>query len=367
MADSLIVQANGGSSFEDGPDHGRVLIAGEATGNAYSLMELTVAPHAADVGFGPHLHHDIHEVFVVRRGTLEFLLRSDVTTLIAGDVVRVPPGVRHGYRNVSDEPVDLLVWFTPGGFEHLFVKYRTDQPNLDEHGFLNEATSRFNSRFEDNDTADDRAADQPGARHHEDLLVERRHLLPLLETLTADQWNVSTLCEGWRVREVVAHLTYSWSNTLLGLPTWLRHRKDIDRAFALFAQQRAQTDDRVLLQRYRRAVESGYKPPRVPPEILWCDNVIHGLDIRRPLGLHYPGDKHNLTRAAECLTMMTWPSRTACRSEGLRFIATDVEWSVGAGPHVTGPIEDILIAIAGRRLIDSELTGDGVDVLAQRP
>jgi mannose-6-phosphate isomerase-like protein (cupin superfamily) len=149
MAGSLIVQANGGASFEDGPDHGRVLIAGEATGNAFSLMELTVAPREADVGFGPHLHHEIHEVFVVRRGALEFLLRSDVTTLIAGDVVRVPPGVRHGYRNVSDEPVELLVWFTPGGFEHLFIKYRTDQPNLDEHGFLHEATSRFNSRFEE--------------------------------------------------------------------------------------------------------------------------------------------------------------------------------------------------------------------------
>ena len=66
MAGSLIVQANGGASFEDGPDHGRVLIAGEATGNAFSLMELTVAPHEANVGFGPHLHHEIHEVFVVR-------------------------------------------------------------------------------------------------------------------------------------------------------------------------------------------------------------------------------------------------------------------------------------------------------------
>jgi mannose-6-phosphate isomerase-like protein (cupin superfamily) len=149
MTGSPIDQASGGASFEDGPDHGRVLISGEATGNAYSLMELTVAPREANVGFGPHLHHDIHEVFVIRKGTLEFLLRSDVTTLIAGDVVRVPPGVRHGYRNVSDEPVELLVWFTPGGFEQLFVKYRTDQPNLDEHGFLSEATSRFNSSFEE--------------------------------------------------------------------------------------------------------------------------------------------------------------------------------------------------------------------------
>jgi mannose-6-phosphate isomerase-like protein (cupin superfamily) len=114
MTRSLIIHSNGGTSFEDGPDRGRVLIAGESTDNAYSLMELTVAPREPDVGFGPHLHLDINEVFVVRKGTLEFLLGSDVTSLIAGDVVRLPPGVRHGYRNASGEPVELLVWFTPG-------------------------------------------------------------------------------------------------------------------------------------------------------------------------------------------------------------------------------------------------------------
>jgi uncharacterized protein (TIGR03083 family) len=213
---------------------------------------------------------------------------------------------------------------------------------------------------------DERAADRPGPRYQEDLLAERHLLLPLLQTLATPQWNHPTLCSGWRVREVVAHLTYSWSNTLRGLPTWVRHRNDIDRAFTLFAQQRARADDRVLLRRYLDSVESRYQPPRVTPELLWCDNVIHGLDIRRPMGLAYPGDRASLSRAAECLTRMTCPSRTASRSEGLRFIATDVEWSVGTGPQVAGPIEDILLAIAGRHVADSNLTGDGVAVLAQR-
>lgn len=148
MVPELIIDSGGGASFEDGPDRGRVLIAGESTDNVYSLMELTVAARGSEVGFGTHLHHDIDEVFVVRQGMLEFLLGSEVTSLAAGDVVRVPPGVRHGYRNVSGEPVELLVWFTPGGFEQLFVRYRTDQANLDEDGFVTEATGCFNSRFE---------------------------------------------------------------------------------------------------------------------------------------------------------------------------------------------------------------------------
>lgn len=211
------------------------------------------------------------------------------------------------------------------------------------------------------------ASDQQGSRYHADLLTERRLLLPLLETLTAAQWNDPTLCEGWRVCDVVAPLTYSWPNTLRGIPTWLRYRQDIDRAFSLFAQQRSQADDRVLLRRYRNAVESDYTPPKVTAEVLWCDNVLHGLDIRYPMGLRYPGSKENLTRAAESLTTMTWPSRTACRSDGLQFVATDIEWSVGTGPQVAGPIEEILLTIAGRRLTDPALDGEGLSLLIQRP
>ena len=126
------------------------------------------------------------------------------------------------------------------------------------------------------------------------------------------------------------------------------------------AQHRAQADDRVLLRRYRNAVESDYTPPKVTAEVLWCDNVLHGLDIRHPMGLRYPGSKKTLTRAAESLTTMTWPSRTACRSDGLQFAATDIKWSVGTGPQVAGPIEEILLAIAGRRLTNPALNGEGV-------
>jgi hypothetical protein len=70
MTPQLIIDSNGGAAFEDGPDRGRVLIAGESTDNAYSLMELTVAARIGEVGFGPHLHRDIEELFVVRKGTL---------------------------------------------------------------------------------------------------------------------------------------------------------------------------------------------------------------------------------------------------------------------------------------------------------
>ena len=140
-------------AFEDGADRGRIIVSSQATDGAYSVMEWVVAPGvSADAelaGFGPHRHGSIEETFLVRSGQLEFLLDEEVTVLSPGDFVRVPPSVRHGYRNTAAEPVDLIVTFVPGGFEGLFVKYRTDQQQPgDDAGFIAEAIENFDSTFE---------------------------------------------------------------------------------------------------------------------------------------------------------------------------------------------------------------------------
>jgi mannose-6-phosphate isomerase-like protein (cupin superfamily) len=113
-------------------------------------MEWTVAPSAdGQAGFGPHRHGALEETFLIRSGELEFLIGEDATTVLPGDFIRVPAGVRHGYRNVTNEPVDLLVTFVPGGFEELFVRYRTDQkPQIDPRGFVDDAIRDFDSAFE---------------------------------------------------------------------------------------------------------------------------------------------------------------------------------------------------------------------------
>jgi mannose-6-phosphate isomerase-like protein (cupin superfamily) len=146
-----LVRRDGGVAFEDGPDRGRILVSGADTGGRYSLMEYTVAPQpaAATPEYGAHLHEEIEETFLVRGGELAFLLGDKVATLRVGDFVRVPPGTRHGYANLSGAPVELLVSFHPGGFEDLFVKYRTDGGDpAGGAGFMAEATERYNSRFE---------------------------------------------------------------------------------------------------------------------------------------------------------------------------------------------------------------------------
>ena len=151
MTASLAIPRDAGVRFEDGPDHGRVLVFGRDTSGRYSLMSYVVAPGMVGepIAYGAHRHREIEETFLLQSGQLDFLLGEAVIPMGPGDFVRVPPGVRHGYANTSGAPVELLVSFHPGGFEELFVKYRTDGGDpAGGRGFLAEATERFASEFE---------------------------------------------------------------------------------------------------------------------------------------------------------------------------------------------------------------------------
>lgn len=142
--------ANGGW-FADGPDRARILVSGEETGGVWSLMEWMIAPFEV-VGapdFGPHRHHRCEETFIVRAGCLDFLLGETVSRLEAGDTIRVPAGVRHGFANPSRATVELLVSFHPAGLEALFEAYRTDREGPPPgEGFIADATRLHSSEYE---------------------------------------------------------------------------------------------------------------------------------------------------------------------------------------------------------------------------
>ena len=153
MTDDLIVRADKGRTFEDAPDHGRIIISGADTGGAYSIMDINVAPRLKSseggvIRFGPHQHAAIEEVFIVRHGSIDFLLGDDVFTLRPDDVVPVTAGTWHGYCNSSDSEVTMLVVFSPGGFEELFVTYGSNQSDPLGDGFVADAARHFATKFE---------------------------------------------------------------------------------------------------------------------------------------------------------------------------------------------------------------------------
>ncbi len=201
------------------------------------------------------------------------------------------------------------------------------------------------------------------------IIEERRRLLGLLEGLDDSQWDHPTLCEGWRVRDVVAHLLSGAKRVPLSeiLPLMVRHRGDVDGFFAADAERRAEAEPAALLDGFRAVLDNTYKPPVVPAALMWCDNVIHGLDVRWPLEVADPGPAERLGETATCLGAMTWPSRVGCRAAGLRFAADDLDWSMGDGPEVTGRIDAIVLGIAGRQAAFERLRGSGLPLLAGRP
>jgi quercetin dioxygenase-like cupin family protein len=65
----------------------------------------------------PHSHPDEDDSFYILEGELIFMLGGDDVTAPAGTFVLVPPGVEHGFRNDTAEPVRILNIHAPAGFD----------------------------------------------------------------------------------------------------------------------------------------------------------------------------------------------------------------------------------------------------------
>jgi len=196
--------------------------------------------------------------------------------------------------------------------------------------------------------------------------AERADLADLLASLTPAQWDAPSLCAGWRVRDVVAHM-YSYEELgLVGLiGRFVKGGILPDRVNAVGVAAYADRSPDELLALVRthqrpRGLTAGFGG-----RIALTDGTIHHQDIRRPLGL--PRD----IPADRMLSVLEF-ARTAPtigaskRVRGLTLVATDLEWTAGSGPVVEGPAESLLMAIAGRRGITGELTGPGQPTIAGR-
>jgi uncharacterized protein (TIGR03083 family) len=195
---------------------------------------------------------------------------------------------------------------------------------------------------------------------------ERADLEDLLGTLTPAQWDAMSLCAGWRVRDVVAHM-FSYEELGVGglVGRFLRGGLLPDRvnAVGVAAYADRSTDDLLALVRGHlqpRGLTAGFGG-----RIALTDGLIHHQDIRRPLGLRRDIPADRMLCALEFAR--TAPTiRAAKRIRGLTLIASDLGWTAGSGPAVEGSAESLLMAIAGRRGAAQELTGAGQPTLADR-
>jgi uncharacterized protein (TIGR03083 family) len=211
--------------------------------------------------------------------------------------------------------------------------------------------------------------DQRDFTHQRDQQAER--LSRLGRSLSAEQWTSPSLCDGWEVRDVFAHLTLSCTVGMArtGLRT-LRHAS-IDKATFVESKRFAEaTLQEELLDAFDRGRANVRGPARVFPDwMVFGDLVLHELDVRRPLGTGEPiADETKVAVLGLVIKVSTPMVPAKKRTAGLSLVATDVPWSrmVDGAPTVEGPAEDLLLAVGGRAAGFPVLAGEGVDTLARR-
>ncbi len=194
---------------------------------------------------------------------------------------------------------------------------------------------------------------------------ERREFAALLDELTPQQWEHPTLCEGWRVRDVVAH-AFGFDelsrSQLIG--RFLRGRLSVRRINALgVAGSAGRTPEELRTMVHAHLQPSGLTTG-FGGKIALLDGMVHQQDIRRPLNLPRVIPPERLRPALD-FARYAPVVRGAWRARGVRLVVTDLDWSHGRGAEVHGSGEALLMAMAGRGAALDDLTGPGKSTLAQ--
>lgn len=197
----------------------------------------------------------------------------------------------------------------------------------------------------------------------------RRYLADVLDGLSEDHWDRESLCDGWTVRHVAAHLL---QHAFVGFPRFfavsVRYRGSTDATVDHFARRLARLDTSTLVRTLREHAADQVDPPRVGPWGPFAETCIHLRDIARPLGLEADVPR---TDWAHLLGRLTAPDAPPAlvrpgRGAGLAFVATDTGSRHGHGALVSGTAEALCMALAGRRSALVDLSGPGVELLRGR-
>jgi uncharacterized protein (TIGR03083 family) len=196
--------------------------------------------------------------------------------------------------------------------------------------------------------------------------AEREALVADLKSLTDEQWAAPSLCAGWSVHDVLAHMTATAKMTpgrFFGKFIGSGFRFNAMSAKDVAAERGDSGRD--VLAAFTVQLTATTHPPG-PLEAMVGEIVVHGEDIRRPLGISHRYSDDALTRTAEFYRKSNVLIGAKRRAAGLTLRASDVDWTAGEGPEVAGPLASIILAITGRRPGLSDLSGEGLATLTQR-
>ena len=195
---------------------------------------------------------------------------------------------------------------------------------------------------------------------------QRDKIGDVLATLSDQEWLTPSLCDAWNVREVAAHCV---ETQLMTPPAFISRFVGSGFQFhkmsAKNVARHANESTAALLQEYRETAHRTTAPPG--PKVTWLgEAVIHGEDIARPTKRHIDAAPAALAMVADYVLKTTPLLHGKERGAGLKLRATDIDWSAGDGPEVSGPAASLIIALAGRKAGLNDLSGDGVETLRSR-
>ncbi|MEU8246682.1 maleylpyruvate isomerase family mycothiol-dependent enzyme [Nonomuraea sp. NPDC048916] len=199
------------------------------------------------------------------------------------------------------------------------------------------------------------------------IQTERNDLADLLGTLSQDDREHPSLCAGWRVRDVAAHLALATDiPTTRALAEFARARFSFNRMIHDTAVRHAGHPYAEIIQQIRRSATSRRLAPTTKPLDPLFDALVHGQDIAVPLGIKRPMPLEPARAAATHIWERGFPFHPQRRLRGLRLVATDIDWTAGEGDPVQGPIQALLLLLSGRPAALPDLSGTGTTALTSR-
>jgi uncharacterized protein (TIGR03083 family) len=192
-------------------------------------------------------------------------------------------------------------------------------------------------------------------------------LADLLEAADPVVWDAPSLCEGWRTREVVAHMTmpvrYSGPEFMAELEAACG---DFTRLSDTIAASDGALPAATLLSGLRSQVLHGWQPPGGGMEGALTHCVIHGLDITEaiPLARRVPGPR--IARVLAIVAGAGSPTLFGVNLSDVELRADDLDWSFGSGALVTGAAQALALVACGRQLPAGRLGGAGAGRFTRR-
>jgi uncharacterized protein (TIGR03083 family) len=184
-------------------------------------------------------------------------------------------------------------------------------------------------------------------------------LADLLGSATQAQWDTPSLCAGWRVREVIAHMTMAARYPEDKFMAELRRCEfDFGRLSNEIASRDAGLPTSELLANLRSEVMRHWTPPGGGYHGALNHVVIHGLDVTVPLGVPRRSPDDTIRIVLDDLTTGGVHQHFGTSIEGRSLQATDLDWSYGSGPALHGKAEDLALLLCSRTVPAGRIEGE---------